>query len=140
MASVTLRSTPVPSGLQLTKYYFEPGIDEMQEEMTDVIRLGHATAEEWYKGLEERGRAKLADSSHWEQWELTGGFQSLTSSRGIQSSLTRGVVRRPGSHATSLDKASNEAYNGSSSVHPLTSRTARINSPVATPLPQGKHS
>ena len=110
----------------------------MREEMTDVIRLGHATAEEWYKGLEDRGQAKLADSSRWEQWELTGGFQSLTSSSGIRSSLTSGVVRTPGSHATNPDRASNEVYNSSSKVHPLTSMTARIDRPVASPLPQGK--
>jgi hypothetical protein len=80
VASITLRNEPPPTGLQLTKWYFGPQVDEMKAKLVEVKELGAATAEEWSKGLEADGKEKAADAARWEQWELAGGFQGIAQS------------------------------------------------------------
>ncbi len=36
--------------------------------------MGSATAEEWLKGLESRGRERRNDASRWERWDISGGI------------------------------------------------------------------
>lgn len=52
----------------------------MKAQLQDVKELGAAAAEEWFKGLEKDGKEKAANASRWEQWELSGGFQTITDS------------------------------------------------------------
>jgi hypothetical protein len=80
VASITLRSEPPPTGLQLTKWYFGPQVDEMKAKLDEVKELGAATAEEWAKGLEKDGKEKAADVARWEHWESAGGFQAVAQS------------------------------------------------------------
>jgi hypothetical protein len=49
----------------------------MKARLDDVRKLGAPTAEEWFKGLEDDGRAKAAETARWEYWELAGGFQAI---------------------------------------------------------------
>jgi hypothetical protein len=77
VASITLRSEPPPTGLQLTKWYFLPQIEQMRSKLDEVRELGPATAEEWFKGLEVDAKEKAADAARWETWEMGGGFQSI---------------------------------------------------------------
>jgi hypothetical protein len=80
VASITLRSEPPPTGLQLTKWYFGPQVDDMKAKLHEVRELGAATAEEWAKGLEMEGKEKAADVALWELWESAGGFQAVAQS------------------------------------------------------------
>ena len=75
-----MRSEPPPQGLQLTKWYFGPQVEEMKARLNEVKDLGAATAEEWFKGLEADGRGKAADAARWEHWESVGGFQAISRS------------------------------------------------------------
>jgi len=80
VASITLRNDPPPTGLQLTKSYFGPQVNEMKAKLDEVRDLGAATAEEWFKGLEVDGREKSADTARWEHWESAGGFKVIAHS------------------------------------------------------------
>lgn len=79
LSSVTLRSALPPPGLQLTKHYFKPHIDDIKMEFENVKAMGPATFEEWIKGLESTGKGKLADAARWEQWETNGGLRHVNS-------------------------------------------------------------
>ncbi|TGJ82714.1 hypothetical protein E0Z10_g6049 [Xylaria hypoxylon] len=46
----------------------------IQEELNSVRAMGEATAEEWLKGLEGRGKEHRADSLRWEKFEMFGGL------------------------------------------------------------------
>ncbi|KAK2736826.1 hypothetical protein FQN55_001415 [Onygenales sp. PD_40] len=76
-SSITLRSNNPPPGMALTKYFFKPHIADLRRKFEDVKSLGPATTEEWIKGLEDNGKEKLADAARLEQWEASGGLQSL---------------------------------------------------------------
>jgi hypothetical protein len=39
--------------------------------------MGSATAEEWVKGLEDRGRERKNDAARWERWDLSGGVARM---------------------------------------------------------------
>jgi hypothetical protein len=75
--SVVLRSNQPPSGLVMTKYYYTPHIVDLKRKFEEVEALGPAALEEWIKGLESEGREKIADAARWEQWEASGGLQTL---------------------------------------------------------------
>jgi len=47
--------------------------------------MGTGTAEEWLKGLDERGKEKRADASRWERWESIGGVQRMQNSERTES-------------------------------------------------------
>ena len=50
--------------------------------------MGTATAEEWIKGLDERGKERRNDAARWEKWEVGGGvirMRALEPHEGVQS-------------------------------------------------------
>ena len=73
----TLRSSSPPAGVQLTKIFYQQHLDELKWKFEEVKSLGSATAEEWFKGLGNSGKDRLADAARWEQWEAAGGFEAL---------------------------------------------------------------
>jgi hypothetical protein len=75
--SVVLRSNEIPADLHLTKYYFNSDIEYLIQEFDHVKSLGPATLEEWIKGLESKGKRKMADAARWEQWENSGGLYEV---------------------------------------------------------------
>jgi hypothetical protein len=70
--AATLQSGP-PTGIQISKYFFKPHIEDLKQEFDDVKNMGSAAAEEWIKGLEGRGRERRNDALRWERWEASGG-------------------------------------------------------------------
>jgi hypothetical protein len=73
----TLQSGQPPSTIQITKRFLNAQTEAIKEEFESARCLGAATAEEWLKGLEERGKEKKADGARWERWESTGGVLSM---------------------------------------------------------------
>jgi hypothetical protein len=49
-------------------------VEEIKREFEDVKVMGSATAEEWIKGLEGRGKERRNDAARWERWEAGGGI------------------------------------------------------------------
>ena len=62
-----------PPTIRITKTYFKPHVLEIKREYLEVKTLGSATAEEWVKGLEDRGAERRNDAARWDKWESSGG-------------------------------------------------------------------
>lgn len=69
-----------PPNIQITKYFFKPGVEEIKNMFFKVKSMGFGTAEEWLKGLDGKGKSKRADAQRWERFEATGGLHRLLSS------------------------------------------------------------
>jgi hypothetical protein len=69
----TIQSGQPPQAISIAKTFFQSQIDDIQREFTEVKTMGSATAEEWFKGLDDRGKEKRNDAARWEKWEITGG-------------------------------------------------------------------
>lgn len=73
----TLQSGQHPQSIQITKNFFQPQIDDIKREFLEVKSMGSATAEEWLKGLDDRGKERRNDSTRWEKWETSGGVARM---------------------------------------------------------------
>ncbi|TVY75595.1 hypothetical protein LSUE1_G008463 [Lachnellula suecica] len=73
----TLQSGHHPPTIQITKRFYNSQIEEIKKEFDNVKALGSATAEEWLKGLDERGKEKRNDAARWERWDLVGGVANM---------------------------------------------------------------
>lgn len=62
-----------PPNTSLTKLYWGPHVEELKEEFFTVKAMGTATAEEWLKGLDSRGKERRSDASRWENWAISSG-------------------------------------------------------------------
>jgi hypothetical protein len=52
--------------------------------------MGSAVAEEWLKGLDTRGKARINDIARWERWQASGGLARL---RAVQNVKTQPVQK-----------------------------------------------
>ncbi|KAK7969781.1 hypothetical protein PG988_008854 [Apiospora saccharicola] len=77
LSPAALQNGQGQSDLKLTKLFYARHIEELQEEFVAVKAMGLATAEEWLKGLEDRGKELRGDLSRWEKWELAGGIAQM---------------------------------------------------------------
>ena len=66
-----------PSSLQISKYFLKTDVENIKKEYFRIKSLGDAAAEEWIKGLDDRGKGKRVDSARWERWEAAGGLQRI---------------------------------------------------------------
>ncbi|KAI0450140.1 hypothetical protein F5B21DRAFT_492176 [Xylaria acuta] len=60
--------------LPMTKIFLPSHVAAIQEEFISVRAMGGATAEEWLKGLEGRGKERRVDALRWEKFEMSGGI------------------------------------------------------------------
>ena len=98
VTSHALKTANSPIDVQLTKLYWKPHIEEIKRQYQQVLELGSASAEEWVKGLESKGREKVNDASRWEQWEARGGLNKVNSrpsSKARSSTLKPAPVTGP---------------------------------------------
>ena len=77
----TLQNSQPPPTIQITKHFFQRQIEELKGEFSTVQSMGMATAEEWIKGLDERGKERRNDAGRWEKWEVSGGAARM---RGLE--------------------------------------------------------
>lgn len=61
----------------MEKHYFKPHIEDIQKRLNEARSLGAASADEWFKGLPTEGKARIDDSTRWEQWEFKGGLKKI---------------------------------------------------------------
>ncbi|KAJ8130509.1 hypothetical protein O1611_g3120 [Lasiodiplodia mahajangana] len=61
----------------ITKIFLSSHVAAIREEFASVRAMGEATAEEWMKGLEGRGRERRTDSLRWEKFEISGGITRM---------------------------------------------------------------
>jgi hypothetical protein len=132
VTSVTLRQTQPPARLQLTKYYFQPQIEELDRRQSEVRTLGPAATQEWYKGLEAHGKTQLADAARFEKWEQGSAsqIQLETASAGQMS----------GSTSPALSMASSAMYSHQMSLQSPHRPFSAQSTPLHAGLPVGKYS
>ncbi|KAI1373601.1 hypothetical protein F4677DRAFT_211621 [Hypoxylon crocopeplum] len=88
----------VQPDLQVTKIYLSEHVEKLKEEFLSVKSMGGATAEEWLKGLETRGKELLNDTMRWEKWASTGGVAQMQAqlsppnAPGVTFSSCKGLV------------------------------------------------
>ncbi|TRX98177.1 hypothetical protein FHL15_000822 [Xylaria flabelliformis] len=63
--------------LPVTKVFLSSHVEAIQEEFTSVRAMGSATAEEWLKGLDGRGKERRTDALRWEKFEISGGLARM---------------------------------------------------------------
>jgi len=114
------------SDVKLTKLFYTSHVEELKEEFAAVKSMGLATAEEWRKGLEDRGKELRGDASRWEKWESAGGV----------SQMRKTQVKSP--HNTSYDGAPLGAPSKVSHDGKARSSTG-ASIPVFTTVPAGMH-
>jgi len=56
-------------------------VDAIKDEFVVVKKMGQAAAEEWIKGLEERGKEARNDHARWDKWGAGGGFSRMRETR-----------------------------------------------------------
>lgn len=71
VTSVALHQQDPPPELRLTKYYYAPDIEALENQLVEVQMLGKAATQEWYKGLHSSGKEKRDDAERLEQWETS---------------------------------------------------------------------
>jgi hypothetical protein len=69
-------STPPPT-IQMTKHFYKPHIEDIKHRFEEVMALGNAVGEEWFKGLDRVGKERMSDSARCERWEAKGGLKGL---------------------------------------------------------------
>ncbi|KAI0526107.1 hypothetical protein F5B22DRAFT_657237 [Xylaria bambusicola] len=93
--SAVLQTGRATLELTVTKLFLSSHVTAIQEEFTSVRAMGEATAGEWIKGLEGRGKEHRAESLRWEKFEVSGGINQMR--------------RRLCHNSTTANNASNEA-------------------------------
>lgn len=63
-----------PADTPLTKLFWSAHVNDLKQEFLGVKEMGAATAEEWLKGLDGRGKERTSDPAKWENWALANGL------------------------------------------------------------------
>ncbi|KAM0714835.1 hypothetical protein Q7P37_009299 [Cladosporium fusiforme] len=61
----------MPGYLRIQKTFHRKDVDSITAELDEVNSFGDGAADEWRKGLTQRGKDAMADPSRWERWEGT---------------------------------------------------------------------
>ena len=89
----TLQNGQPPSTIKVTKQFFQHQIEDLKNEFSQVQSMGAATAEEWIKGLEGRGKERRNDAGRWEKWEASGGVARMRSMEHHEGMMSAGPTR-----------------------------------------------
>ena len=120
LPSATLQNGHPPSAIQITKQFFQEQIEDLRTEFFQVQSMGSATAEEWIKGLDGRGKEWRSDVGRWEKWGAGGGIARM---RGVEQSAvptrtatpsTTGIMITHNPHPTNAD---NPAFLPNNTLH-----------------------
>ncbi|KAI1807692.1 hypothetical protein F4811DRAFT_573996 [Daldinia bambusicola] len=83
-------------GMQVTKIYLSEHVEKLKQEFLSAKSMGGATAEEWLKGLEIRGKELLNDSMRWEKWTSSGGVAQMQTQISSDSALSAVIPSNKG--------------------------------------------
>ena len=122
--SIALRSSSIPSGVELRKRFYKSQIELLTQRFEDVKALGPATAEEWVKGLDQDGKDRMSDAARWEQWEAKGGLRKVNFRPAPKVSASQ--AQPTASTTSTISAAANAAVNEVPSEH-STPGSANIN-------------
>ncbi|RDL38233.1 uncharacterized protein BP5553_02573 [Venustampulla echinocandica] len=101
-----LQNGQQPSTVQITKRFLNSHIDEIKKDFDEAKALGAAPAEEWLKGLENRGRERRTDAARWERYESLGGVATMSNVGNPETPYTEnGRLPSPAVHAVKKELA-----------------------------------
>ncbi|KAI1304739.1 hypothetical protein F5Y03DRAFT_166669 [Xylaria venustula] len=129
ISSAMLQTRPGNLESSITKVFLLSHVATIREEFASAKAMGEATAEEWLKGLEGRGKEHLVDSLRWEKFEMSGGLdrirQHLSSNNTQTDHKTYEAIKVP---TPSTEAVSDEMQDGLEEI-PRT-LTAPVNAPL----------
>jgi hypothetical protein len=140
LPAATLQNGHAPPASQITKQFFHPQIEEIKNEFSEVQAMGTATAEEWIKGLDERGKKQRSDAARWEKWEANGGvirMRTLEPHEGIKSSAptrtsTPSTTSTTFAHITQQTNGHNPAFQQHTSIQQMQGQVNQLHHPIHT--------
>lgn len=109
LSASSLQNGQPPPTIQIAKRFSNSQIENIKQEFDNVKSLGPATAEEWLKGLDERGKESKSDSARWERWESVGGVANM---RKVHHETPKPEVQNGSILATKGAKLGSPATNG----------------------------
>ncbi|KAF2860658.1 hypothetical protein K470DRAFT_257664 [Piedraia hortae CBS 480.64] len=59
----------IPQRIRAHRMYYRPDVEAIQADYVEAKGLGSGAADEWTKGLTDRGHEAMADAARWEKWE-----------------------------------------------------------------------
>lgn len=122
---------------QVTKIYLSDHAEALKQEFLAVKSMGGATAEEWLKGLEARGKYLLSDSMRWEKWASAGGVVQMQTLLTPDSLPNSTALSGKGSDAADSSASGSRPDSNSSSMTgqdmPSSSHTAPIMATASQP-------
>lgn len=128
-----LQNGQVPTDVQFAKLYLFKHAEDLKAELVSAKSMGQAAAEEWLKGLENRGKETRMDSARWEKWEAAGGVGEMRRAR-FDNSLDLGAFRSEATVNRALAADPSSIVTGSPS--PATqSLGSYISTSTADPIP-----
>ncbi|KAF2200406.1 hypothetical protein GQ43DRAFT_418066 [Delitschia confertaspora ATCC 74209] len=65
-----LQNANLPPDIEITKYYYKEHVGEIARELEQAQSRGPGAAEEWFKGLDVRGKKRMRTVDTWEHWEV----------------------------------------------------------------------
>ncbi|KUI66097.1 hypothetical protein VM1G_01505 [Cytospora mali] len=77
ISPTTMARGKTPADTSLTKLFWSAHVDDLKQEFFSVKLMGTATAEEWLKGLDGRGKERRNDPAKWENWALANGLSQM---------------------------------------------------------------
>ncbi len=85
--------------LRVSKVYYLQDVRRIVSELEDAKSLGDGAADEWRKGLHDRGQDEMKNGARWEQWEASmqmGSDLSQVLRKYDLSSFPQAVAQTPG--------------------------------------------
>lgn len=77
VSPTTMARSNTPADTALTKLFWSAHVGDLKQEFFSVKTMGAATAEEWLKGLDGRGKERRNDPAKWENWALANGLSQM---------------------------------------------------------------
>ena len=53
----------------MNRVFYAKDIEDITAELEDAKSYGEGAADEWRKGLDTKGKERVADAARWEKWE-----------------------------------------------------------------------
>jgi hypothetical protein len=138
VASTTLQQGQPPTNMQISKFFFKPHVEEIKQEFFKVKALGSGTAEEWIKGLDNRGKEKRLDLVRWERWESSGGLHRMRSEEPAElpETIAKSDPQLPAAILMGPGGYSGQGLPGLSHTPVVSNGTPSTNNFITHPLPQ----
>ncbi|GAP93487.2 putative f-box domain-containing protein [Rosellinia necatrix] len=136
--STILQTVQAAMKLSVTKYFLSSHVEAIREEFTAIKAMGKATAEEWLKGLEGRGKVYRTDSQRWEKFEISGGLVRMQ--QRLSSDYTVDHGKMYASTKPSKDSVAASTVKSLSSGNPSPLQSATVASKSCLVYSQGENS